>query len=206
MLSAVNKFISPTFFPTPAHFRRWLERHHQTQAELWVGYYKKSTGQPSITWPDSVDQALCFGWIDGIRKTVDDVRYMVRFTPRRQRSAWSAVNIRNAQRLIDTGRMQPAGMRAFDARQEERCEIYSYEQRPQELPEPFAKQMRRNKRASEFFEAQPRGYRRRLIWWIVSARTGSTQQKRLTALIETSAKKRRYPLRAGAQKKKRRVL
>jgi uncharacterized protein YdeI (YjbR/CyaY-like superfamily) len=187
----VKKSISVTFFPTPAHFRHWLERNHQTKTELWVGYYKRSTGQPSITWPQSVDQALCFGWIDGIRKAVDEVSYMVRFTPRRKTSVWSAVNIRNVQRLIETGHMRPVGLAAFAARQEHRCEIYSYEQRPQDLPEPLAKRMRKNKRAWQFFEAQPAGYRRQITWWIVSARTEAIRQKRLAALTEASAKERR---------------
>jgi len=179
------------FFATPAHFRRWLERNHGKKAEIWVGYYKKSTGRPTITWPESVDEALCFGWIDGIRKAVDEVSYTVRFTPRRKASVWSAVNIRNVQRLIDDGRMHPTGIAAFAARQEHRCEIYSYEQRPQELPEPFAKRLGKNKRAWQFFAAQPAGYRRQITWWIVSARTEATRQKRLAALIKASAKETR---------------
>jgi uncharacterized protein YdeI (YjbR/CyaY-like superfamily) len=187
----VPKSIALKFFATPRHFRRWLERNHGNTTELWVGYYKKSTGRPSITWPESVDEALCFGWIDGIRKAVDEVSYTVRFTPRRKTSVWSAVNIRNVQRLIDDGRMHPAGIAAFAARQEHRCEIYSYEQRPQELPEPLAKRLRKNERAWQFFEAQPAGYRRQITWWIVSARTEATRQKRLAALTEASAKETR---------------
>jgi uncharacterized protein YdeI (YjbR/CyaY-like superfamily) len=182
---------TPQFFSAPAQFRRWLERHHDTKAELWVGYYKKETGRRSMTWPESVDEALCFGWIDGIRKAVDEISYTIRFTPRRQSSVWSAINIRNVQRLVETGRMQPPGLKAFEARRAHRCEIYSYEQRPQDLPEAMVAVMRKNRSAWKFFQAQPPGYRRQMTWWIVSARTGPTQKKRLAQLIEASAEERR---------------
>lgn len=185
------KPITPKFFRSSAHFRRWLERNHDKRAEVWVGYYKKSTGRPTMTWAESVDEALCFGWIDGIRKAIDEISYTIRFTPRRQNSVWSAVNIRNVQRLIDGGRMQPPGLAAFEARREDRCEIYSYEQRPRELPASFAKQMRKNKVAWQFFHAQPPGHRRQIIWWIVSAKQESTRQQRLKKLITASAKQQR---------------
>ena len=181
-----------TFFPTAADFRDWLKRNHSKKDELWLGYYKRSADRASITWPESVDEALCFGWIDGIRKAVDDVSYAIRFTPRRTKtSVWSAVNIRNVQRLIDAGRMQAAGLAAFKARRENRCEIYSYEQRPLVLSDALAKRMRKNRKAWEFFQAQPPGYRRRMTWWIVSARTEQTRLKRLAQLIEISAKQKR---------------
>src|SRR5512147_507837 len=121
----------PTFFPTPADFRRWLKAHHATETELLVGFYKTGSGKPSITWPESVDQALCFGWIDGIRKSVDDVSYASRFTPRRPRSNWSAVNIRRVAVLTEQGLMQPAGLKAFAAREEARS---SYESQLEQLP------------------------------------------------------------------------
>jgi uncharacterized protein YdeI (YjbR/CyaY-like superfamily) len=189
--SRMSEPISPRFFKGPAHFRRWLERHGAKRTELWVGYYKKGTGRASMTWPESVDEALCFGWIDGIRKAVDEFSYTIRFTPRRPTSIWSAVNIRNVQRLVTAGRMRPAGMAAFDARRENRCEIYSYEQRPRDLPESLARRMRRNTPAWQFFQAQPPGYRRQMIWWIVSARTEETQRKRLARLTEASAAQQR---------------
>jgi uncharacterized protein YdeI (YjbR/CyaY-like superfamily) len=182
---------TPKFFSTPAHFRRWLERNHDKRVELWVGYYKKDAGRRSITWPESVDEALCFGWIDGIRKAVDEISYTIRFTPRSKTSVWSAINIRNVQRLAETGRMQPPGLKAFEARRAHRCEIYSYEQRPRELPEALLAVMRKNKPAWKFFQAQPPGYRRQMTWRIVSARTEPTQKKRLAQLIEVSAKERR---------------
>ena len=144
-----------------------------------------------MTWPESVDEALCFGWIDGIRKAVDEISYTIRFTPRRKSSVWSATNIRNVQRLVETGRMQPPGLKAFEARRAHRCEIYSYEQRPQDLPEALMAVMRKNRPAWKFFQAQPPGYRRQMTWWIVSARTGPTQEKRLAQLIEASAEQRR---------------
>jgi len=122
-------FVEPTFFATPAGFRDWLEVHHADAPELLVGYYKKGSGRASMTWPESVDEALCFGWIDGIRRRIDDERYSIRFTPRRARSVWSAVNIRRAGELIAEGRMTPAGLAAFEARDEARSAIYSYEQR-----------------------------------------------------------------------------
>jgi uncharacterized protein YdeI (YjbR/CyaY-like superfamily) len=184
-------FAISKFFPTPIHFRRWLERNHDRATELWVSYYKKDTGRHSITWPESVDEALCFGWIDGIRKAVDEISYTIRFTPRRKTSVWSTINIRNIQRLIETGRMQPPGLKAFEARRAHRCEIYSYEQRPQDLPEALATQLRKNRQAWKFFQAQPPGYRRQMTWWIVSAKTEPTRKKRLAQLIAESAKERR---------------
>src|SRR5215210_1393944 len=120
--------MEPTFFKTPADFREWLERNHASERELLVGYYKKGTGKPSLTWPESVDEALCFGWIDGIRRTIDDESYSIRFTPRRARSTWSTVNVNRVAELTKLGRMQPAGLRAFEARDPKRSGIYTYEQ------------------------------------------------------------------------------
>ncbi len=144
-----------------------------------------------MTWAESVDEALCFGWIDGIRKKVDDTRYATRFTPRRKGSVWSAVNIRNVQRLLADGRMRSSGLAAFAARREDRCEIYSYEQRPRELLGPLAARLRRHPKALRFFEGQPPGYRRRIVWWLVSAKKQETQARRLQLLIEASGKQRR---------------
>src|SRR2546425_1578386 len=120
--------MKPVFFPTPASFRAWLSRHNRQRNELWVGFYKRSSGKPSIDWPESVDEALCFGWIDGIRKRIDEESYMIRFSPRKPTSVWSAVNIRNVAKLIKENRMQPAGLKAFEVRKENRSGIYSYEQ------------------------------------------------------------------------------
>ena len=179
------------YFKSPGEFRRWLEKNHRTTQELWVGYYKKSSGQPSMTWPESVDEALCFGWIDGIRKSVDDLRYTIRFSPRRRGSIWSAVNIKRAQELSDKGLMRPPGMAAFDARKEYKSGIYSYEQRSASLDGPYEKKLRQNKDAWDFFYAQPPSYRKAIGWWIVSAKQEATRLKRLQKLIEQSANRKR---------------
>ena len=183
--------MSPKFFKTPDTFRKWLAANHNKSKELWVGYYKKDTGKPSITWPESVDEALCFGWIDGIRKKFDDESYMIRFTPRKPESIWSAVNIRNVERLSKEKRMMPAGLKAYAHRKEFRSGIYSYEQRPAELVEPYATQFKQNKAAWKFFQAQPPYYRKMMTWFIVSAKTEVTRMIRLDRLIEASAKGQR---------------
>ena len=148
------------FFETPAEFRAWLEANHETATELWVGFHKKATGRPSITWPEAVDQALCFGWIDGIRKSVDENSYTNRFTPRRPTSNWSLVNVKRVGELTDAGLMAPAGLRAFALRDEARTGVYSSEQRPTELPPEYAARFQENPPAWAFFQAQPPGYRR----------------------------------------------
>ena len=180
--------MSPRFFKTPSDFRKWLAAHHSSAKELWAGFYKKESGKPSITWPESVEEALCFGWIDGIRKRIDDGSYQIRFTPRKPSSTWSTINIRIAQRLIEEKRMQPAGLKAFAARREYRSGIYSYEQRSPELVEPYAGKLKRNKAAWAFFQAQPPSYRKMINWWIVSAKQEETRTKRLDRLIDASAK------------------
>ena len=182
-----------TFFKSPAEFRQWLEQHHVTARELWVGYYKKDSGRPSMAWQESVDQALCFGWIDGIRKSIDDTRYTIRFTPRKQRSIWSAINIKRAQELAAQGLMRPAGLAAFQARQENKSGIYSYEQRSAQLPAPYAKRLRQNKAAWDFFQAQSASYRKAVSWWVVSAKKEETRLKRLERLIADSARGRKIP-------------
>ena len=183
--------MNPRFFKSPLAFRKWLEAHQATSKELWVGFYKKDSGKPSIDWPESVDEALCFGWIDGIRKSIDAESYMIRFTPRKPSSVWSAVNIRNVEKLIKAKRMLPAGMKAFAARKENRSGIYAYEQRSPELVEPYVGKLKRNKAAWEFFQAQPASYRKVMNWWVVSAKQEETRLKRLARLIEESAAGRR---------------
>ncbi len=179
------------FFSTAADFRKWLGPNHATATELWVGFYRKHTGRPSLTWPESVDEALCVGWIDGIRKRIDAESYMIRFTPRRRGSIWSAVNIRRVAVLTNEKRMQPAGLTAFAARIENKSGIYAYEQRSEQLPEPYASRLRKNKAAWEFFQAQPPSYRKTLGWWVVSAKQEETRRKRLEKLISESARGRR---------------
>ena len=153
------------YLKSPTDFRRWLEKNHARTTELWVGYYKTISGQPSITWSESVDEALCFGWIDGIRKSIDDFRYTIRFTARRRGSIWSAVNIKRALELRDRGLMEVAGVTAFEARKENKSGIYSYEQRSASLDAPYEKRLSQNKAASDFFYAQPPSYRKAIGWW-----------------------------------------
>lgn len=179
--------MKPKFFKSPADFRKWLQANHAIAKELLVGFYKKGTGKPSVTWPESVDEALCFGWIDGIRRRIDEDSYSIRFTPRQWRSVWSAVNIRNAEKLIEQKRMQPDGLKAFAARKAYRSGIYSYEQRSAELVEPYAGKLKSNKAAWNFFQSQPAGYRKQMNWWIVSAKKEETRLKRLEKLIADSA-------------------
>lgn len=179
------------FFKKPADFRKWLGAHHDSETELWVGFYKKDSGKASITWPQSVDEALCFGWIDGLRKNIDEISYKIRFTPRRPRSIWSSVNIKRATELGDQGLMQPPGTRAFAARQENRSGIYAYEQRSSELPDQYAKQLKQNVAAWKFYQAQPPGYRKLVNWWVLSAKREETRLKRLAKLIEDSKNERR---------------
>jgi uncharacterized protein YdeI (YjbR/CyaY-like superfamily) len=171
--------------------RKWFEKNHATAPELWVGFYKKDSGRASITWPESVDEALCFGWIDGIRKSVDEVSYKIRFAPRRRGSIWSAVNIKRATALTDERRMRPTGVKAFAARRENKSGIYAYEQRHAELEEPYNGMLKKNKAAWDFFQARPPSYRKTLSWWIVSAKKEETRLKRLEKLIEESANGRR---------------
>lgn len=191
MPSAKKAEPKPTFFKTPADFRKWLDKHHADTSELWVGFHKKDSGKPSITWPESVDEALSYGWIDGIRKRVDETSYKIRFTPRRARSVWSSINIKRVAELTKEGRMKPAGEKAFASRLENKSRIYAYEQLEPELPEQYEAQLRKNKAAAKFFESQPPSYRKIIVWWIVSAKQEETRQKRLGKLIEASVQGRR---------------
>jgi uncharacterized protein YdeI (YjbR/CyaY-like superfamily) len=185
----------PTFFGTPAGFRRWLERHHDSQTELWVGFHKKRTGRPSITWPESVDEALCFGWIDGIRKKLDEDRYTIRFTPRKRGSTWSAVNLRRAKELIAQSRMNPAGLAAFEGRDPKKSGLYSFEQRKTiELDAALLARFKRNPAAWRFFASQPPGYQRTAIFYVMSAKKEETRARRLDVVIAESAAGRRIGL------------
>lgn len=176
--------MNATFFPTPTAFRAWLKKNHKTAPELLVGFYKKSSGKPSITWPESVDEALCFGWIDGIRRSHGDDAYTIRFTPRRSTSIWSAVNIARVAELTKQQRMQPAGLAAFAKRKEYKSGIYSYEQKGEIAFPPAAdKKFRANKKAWQFFEAQPPYYRRTMTRYVGSARAEETQLRRLDKLM-----------------------
>ena len=191
--------MNPKFFATPAAWRAWLEKHHADQKELLVGFYKKDSGKPSITWPESVDGALCYGWIDGVRRRIDDVSYSIRFTPRKPRSTWSVVNIKRVAELTSEELMRPAGIRAFEARQEDRSGIYAFEQQNIQFESAQERRFRANRAAWKFFGAQPAWYRRTATWRVISAKREETREKRLTQLIDdceqgrTIAELRRRP-------------
>ncbi|WP_218034193.1 YdeI/OmpD-associated family protein [Acrocarpospora corrugata] len=176
--------------------------NHDAQTELWVGYYKVSTGKPSITWPESVDQALCFGWIDGVRKSVDDDSYKIRFTPRKARSIWSAVNIARFQELVESGLVHPKGQEVFDQRTADRSVVYSYEQgQAAELPAEYEEKFRAEPAAWEWFQGQAPYYRRAATHWVTSAKREETRLKRLTQLISDSAEGRRVAVLTPPGKK-----
>jgi len=178
------------FFKSAADFRAWLEAEHEQCQELWVGFHKKSSAQNSITYPEAVDEALCFGWIDGVRKSVDRDSYTVRFTPRKLKSQWSAVNIKRAEELAEAGRMRPAGVKAFSAAKDQPRK-YSYEQRHQaRFDRAQGRQFRANRQAWSFFQKQPPWYRRTATFWVVSAQKEETRKRRLATLIHDSAQGR----------------
>ena len=183
--------MTPKFFATQAEFRKWLEKNHEKETELLVGFYKVGAGKPSMTWSESVDQALCFGWIDGVRRSIDEESYSIRFTPRRPTSVWSAINIKKIAELTKQGVMRPAGVAAFEKRREDKSAIYTYENKPKEFSAELEKIFRRNKKAWEFFGQQPNGYRRNLMFWVMSATQPATQMKRLEKLIVESEKGKR---------------
>jgi uncharacterized protein YdeI (YjbR/CyaY-like superfamily) len=186
--------MKPVFFATRREFRVWLDAHHTTATELWMGLYKKSSGRPSITWPEAVDEALCFGWIDGVRQRIDDESYMNRFTPRKPDSNWSAVNVRRVGELTKQRRMRAAGLKAFRERREDKTATYSYEQRHlAKLDRAQERRFRSKKQAWEWFQTQPKGYRTTAVYWVMSAKRPETRERRLETLIEDSAKGRRVP-------------
>jgi uncharacterized protein YdeI (YjbR/CyaY-like superfamily) len=183
-----------TFFATPSALRAWFEENHQTAAELVVGFYKRGSGKESITWPQSVDEALCFGWIDGVRHSLGDAAYRIRFTPRRSTSNWSAVNVARVAALTNLGRMRPAGLRAFEARKPEKTGIYAFERnKAAKLTMAQEKRLRANRKATAFFHAQPPWYQRTVIHWVISAKREETCERRLSILIRDSAAGRRVP-------------
>jgi uncharacterized protein YdeI (YjbR/CyaY-like superfamily) len=172
-------------FPDAAAFRAWLEQHHDDTDHLWVGYYRKATGKTSISYPEAVDEALCFGWIDGITFRVDDEVHTNRFTPRQRLSGWSEKNVRRAKELIDEGRMMPAGRRAFDERRmADEGRLYTYENRPRDLPDPYEQQVRANPAAWAVWTAQTPSFRRTATWWVVGMKQEATRQRHLDQLID----------------------
>lgn len=182
---------SLTFFQTENDFREWLESNHKKETELMVGFYKVNSGKPSMTWSQSVNQALCFGWIDGIRRSIDEESYCIRFTPRRNDSNWSAVNIKKIEELTKAGLMKPAGVKAFSLRKEDKSEIYSYENDATLLDSPYETQFRENKKAWEFFMKQAPSYRKAVMRWIMGAKQEETRQARLKKTINQCEQQKR---------------
>ena len=186
--------MKPTFFASPGKLRAWFVKNHATRTELWVGFHKKDSGKPSVTWPESVDEALCVGWIDGVRKRIDEHRYQIRFTPRKPTSIWSAINIERVRVLTEAGRMKPAGLAAYAQRREHKSRIYSFEQDGEVALAPEDElRFRRHRKAWAYFQQQPPGYRKQMIWRILSAKQPATRERRLAALIEASARGERMP-------------
>lgn len=186
--------MTPRFFKSEMAFRSWLDEHHAEVQELWVGFYKKGSGKGGITYPEALDDALCFGWIDGVRKTVDDSSYTIRFTPRQPNSIWSAVNTKRVEKLVKLGRMQKPGLAAFKTRDLKKTQQYSYERNNCRLEAAHERTFKANPKAWEFFRAQAAWYQRTTTWWVVSAKREETRLKRLATLIEDSENGRKIGL------------
>ena len=180
--------MKPKFFSTPEKFSEWLERNHDSASELLLGFHKKSSGKKSVTYAEALDEALCYGWIDGVRKNLDETSYTIRFTPRKARSIWSNVNVNHVERLTKEGRMRPAGIEAYARRDPKLTGIYAFENRPRELSPEFEKAFRKNKTAWSFFEKQPPGYKRLVIFRVMEAKREETRLKRFKELVEVSEK------------------
>lgn len=179
------------FFSTPGEFRKWLQKNHKSETELLVGFHKVSSGKPSMTWSQSVDEALCFGWIDGVRKSIDEERYTIRFTPRRPNSIWSAINIKKVKKLKKAGRMTAEGLKAFSLMSKDKSKIYSHEKSPAILDPAYEKQFKKDKIAWEFFINQAPSYKKVMIHWIMSAKQETTRLSRLEKTIQISGQQKR---------------
>ena len=183
--------MTPKFFAKQIDFRRWLEANHDKETELLVGFYKVGSGKPSMNWSQSVDEALCFGWIDGVRRSIDAESYSIRFTPRKEKSIWSAVNIKKVAELIEKELMQPAGLAAFAKREESKSKIYTYENAPAKLSGEFEKRFKANEKAWQFFSAQAPSYQKRAIYWIMTAKQAATKENRFERLVGESENRRK---------------
>jgi uncharacterized protein YdeI (YjbR/CyaY-like superfamily) len=186
--------MEPLFFENEIAFRDWLEANGENKTELLVGFYKLSTGKPSMTWSESVDQALCIGWIDGVRRSIDKESYCIRFTPRKPNSNWSAVNIKKVEELIVSGQMTPAGLKLFELRKESKSEVYSYENRTEAFAPNIETRFRQNEKAWEYFSNQAPSYRKTVIYWIMSAKQEATFEKRFTQLVSVCEDGKRLDL------------
>jgi uncharacterized protein YdeI (YjbR/CyaY-like superfamily) len=194
--------MQPKFFSSPEKFREWLEKNHDREVELLLGFHKKASGKKSITYPEALDEALCFGWIDGVRRNLDETSYTIRFTPRKPKSIWSLVNVRHVERLTEAGRMAEPGLKAYALRDPKRTGIYAFENKPREFSPEYEKKFRANKAAWEFFQKEPPSIRRTCIFWVMSAMKEETRLRRLDQLIDSSAKGiRRGVMETRADKK-----
>jgi uncharacterized protein YdeI (YjbR/CyaY-like superfamily) len=191
--------MTPRFFASREKLRAWLSRHHSSDAELWVGFYRKASGRGGISYDEALEEALCFGWIDGVRKRLDDDAYVQRFTPRKTGSYWSAVNVKRANELIERKLMTAAGLRAFERRDAGATGRYSFERAHANFTPAQVRVFRSNRAAWEFFQSQPPGYRRIATFWVISAKKEETQARRLAALVKDSAAGRRIGLLAPSQ-------
>jgi len=178
--------MKPIFFSNPQEFRKWLEENHQMKSELLVGYYKVATKKPSMSWSESVDEAICFGWIDGIRKSIDQESYCNRFTPRNPKSNWSAVNIKKVEELTRLGKMHPSGIAAFEKRRGDKSVVYSYENKPEKLDDEMTLKFQQTPAAWSFFIAQAPSYKKTMFYWVMNAKQKATQFARLEKLIKAS--------------------
>ncbi len=189
---------TPTFFPAPTDFRAWLEEHHATTDHLWVGYYKKATNKPSVTWEDTVEEALCYGWIDGVRRSRGSESFMIRFTPRKPRSVWSRRNIDIVERLTAEGRMKAEGLAAFAFKDVHPDSGYATAEFDGSLTDPMVTRFKETPGAWKFYQEQPPGYRRHTARWVMSAKREATRERRLATLIDDSANRLRIKqLRKG---------
>lgn len=182
------------FFDTQAAFRKWLEKNHKEKNELWVGFYKKASGKRSIDWPQSVDEALCFGWIDGIRKSIDDESYKIRFTPRKEKSIWSAKNLKRIEELKELSLVSPAGLEIYNKRDPKYSSIYSFEQKIIKLDKNYEADFKKNKIAWEFFNSTVPSYKKPAVHWVMSAKQNETRLRRLNILIQCSEKGEKIPM------------
>jgi len=180
--------MKPKFFSAPELFRQWLEQHHASTQELLVGFHKKDSGKKSITYAEALDEALCYGWIDGVRRSLDDTSYTIRFTPRKPRSIWSNVNVKHVERLEKEGRMRPAGLEAYTQRDPKRTGIYAFENAPRELAAEYEKELRKHKGAWEYFQTYPPYLKKTVSFWVMSAKKEETRRQRLQRLVESCVK------------------
>mgnify|MGYP001823862565 CR=1 FL=1 len=193
--------MKPRFFSDQNEFRSWLRKHHRKEKELWVGFYKVASGLPSMTWSESVDQALCYGWIDGLRKSIDEKSYMIRFTPRNPKSNWSDINIKKVAELTKKRLMRAAGLRAFEKLDKKKSRFYAFEQKNAALDKKYKSELKRNKKAWSYYQSAPPSYKKQVSWWIMSAKKEETRLRRLKILIAHCAKEAKIPQAEWKKKK-----